>query len=100
MDTYRSEEHAHSPEAVPGPQVAHYSTGRLTPAQATVVDWWRARLLEDRPLPGPVLRDVREFLMVTWLSQQAGDNKEAAAEVRKRITALRTGGSKRDWRPY
>jgi aminoglycoside phosphotransferase (APT) family kinase protein len=51
--------------------------------------------------PGyPVLRDVREFLMVTWLSQQAGHDEEVAAEVRKRIVALRTGGSKRDWRPY
>lgn len=51
--------------------------------------------------PGyPVLRDVREFLMVTWLSQQAGHDEQAAAEVRKRIAALRTGGSKRDWRPY
>jgi aminoglycoside phosphotransferase (APT) family kinase protein len=51
--------------------------------------------------PGyPVLRDVREFLMVTWLSQKADHDEEAAAEVRKRITALRTGGSKRDWRPY
>lgn len=31
---------------------AHYSTGRLTPAQAELIDRWRARLLEDRPLPG------------------------------------------------
>jgi hypothetical protein len=30
----------------------HYSTGRLTPGQAAVVDRWRARLLLDRPLPG------------------------------------------------
>jgi hypothetical protein len=35
-----------------GPEAVHYSTGRLTPAQAAVVDRWRARLLEDRPLPG------------------------------------------------
>jgi hypothetical protein len=33
-------------------EAAHYSTGRLTAAQAAVVDRWRARLLEDRPLPG------------------------------------------------
>ena len=51
--------------------------------------------------PGyPVLRDVREFLMVTWLSQKAGHDELVAAEVRKRIVALRTGGSKRDWQPY
>lgn len=34
------------------PSFAHYSTGRLTPTQAELVDLWRARLLEDRPLPG------------------------------------------------
>lgn len=51
--------------------------------------------------PGyPILRDVREFLMVTWLSQKAPDDERAAAEVRKRIHALRTGASRRDWEPY
>jgi hypothetical protein len=30
----------------------HYSTGRLTGRQAGVVNRWRARLAEDRPLPG------------------------------------------------
>ncbi len=48
----------------------------------------------------PVLRDVREFLMVTWLSQKAGDDEKVAAEVRKRIASLRAGSSKRDWLPY
>ena len=48
----------------------------------------------------PVLRDVREFLMVTWLSQQADHDEQAAAEVSKRIASLRTGGSNSDWRPY
>jgi aminoglycoside phosphotransferase (APT) family kinase protein len=48
----------------------------------------------------PVLRDVREFLMVTWLSQKAGHDEQVAAEVRKRIAALRTDGSKRNWQPY
>jgi aminoglycoside phosphotransferase (APT) family kinase protein len=47
-----------------------------------------------------VLRDVREFLMVTWLSQKAGHDEQVAAEVRKRIASLRTGSSKRDWQPY
>ncbi len=60
MDTYQREECAQSPEAAPEPEFAHYSTGRLTPAQATVVDRWRARLLEDRPLPGQ--RPVPEML--------------------------------------
>jgi hypothetical protein len=31
---------------------APYSTGRLTRAQADVINRWRARLREDRPLPG------------------------------------------------
>jgi hypothetical protein len=47
-----------------------------------------------------VLRDVREFLMVTWLSQKAGHDERAAAETRKRIADLRGGRSKRDWQPY
>ena len=34
-----------------GPPV-HYSTGRLTRAQADLVGAWRRRLQEDRPLPG------------------------------------------------
>ncbi|WP_030916436.1 phosphotransferase enzyme family protein [Streptosporangium amethystogenes] len=47
-----------------------------------------------------VLGDVREFLMVTWLSQQAGQDERAAAEVRKRIRALRTNADRGDWEPY
>jgi len=51
--------------------------------------------------PGyPVMRAVREFLMVTWVIQQAGDKQKAAAEARKRITALRTGASRKDWGPF
>src|SRR3569833_8189 len=51
--------------------------------------------------PGyPVLRDVREFLMVTWLSQKAPGDERVTAEVQRLITALRTGGSKKDWQPY
>lgn len=47
----------------------------------------------------PILRDVREFLMVTWLAQKADDD-QSAVEVRKRIHALRTGGSRKDWQPF
>jgi thiamine kinase-like enzyme len=51
--------------------------------------------------PGyPVMRAVREFLMVTWVIQQAGDSEHAAAEANKRIKALRTGVSRKDWKPY
>ena len=51
--------------------------------------------------PGyPVMRSVREFLMVTWVIQKAPESKEAAAEASKRIVALRTGASRKDWQPY
>jgi aminoglycoside phosphotransferase (APT) family kinase protein len=51
--------------------------------------------------PGyPVMRSVREFLMVTWVIQKAAENEQAAAEARKRISALRTGASRKDWHPY
>ena len=48
----------------------------------------------------PVMRSVREFLMVTWIAQKAGESDQAATEVRKRILALRTGASRKDWSPY
>ncbi len=51
--------------------------------------------------PGyPVMRSVREFLMVTWVIQKAPESAQAAAEAAKRITALRTGASRKDWQPY
>ena len=51
--------------------------------------------------PGyPVMRAVREFLMVTWVIQKAAESGQAAAEAAKRIAALRTGASRKDWRPY
>ena len=47
--------------------------------------------------PGyPVLREVREFLMVTWVIQKASENERTAAEARKRIAALRSGASRKD----
>jgi aminoglycoside phosphotransferase (APT) family kinase protein len=51
--------------------------------------------------PGyPVMRAVREFLMVPWVIQQASESPRMAAEARKRISALRTGASRKDWEPY
>ena len=51
--------------------------------------------------PGyPVMRAVREFLMVTWIIQKAPESGQAAAEAVKRIAALRTGASRKDWQPY
>jgi aminoglycoside phosphotransferase (APT) family kinase protein len=51
--------------------------------------------------PGyPVMRAVREFLMVTWIIQKAPESGQAAAEAAKRIAALRIGASRKDWQPY
>ncbi|MBY8345092.1 aminoglycoside phosphotransferase family protein [Streptomyces spinosirectus] len=47
-----------------------------------------------------ILRRIRELLMVTWLSQNAGTNPRAAEEVEKRVATLRSGGSRRDWAPF
>jgi len=48
----------------------------------------------------PVMREVREFLMVTWIAQKSGESEQVAREAEKRITALRTGASRKDWKPY
>ena len=51
--------------------------------------------------PGyPVLADIRELTMVTWLAQNAGESPEIAAEVTKRIADLRGGPGHRDWAPF
>jgi thiamine kinase-like enzyme len=51
--------------------------------------------------PGyPTMRAVREFLMVTWVIQKAAESPRAATEARKRIAALRTGASRKDWQPF
>jgi aminoglycoside phosphotransferase len=51
--------------------------------------------------PGyPVLRDMRELAMLSWLTQNAGERPQIAAEVRKRIADLRLGGGRRDWAPF
>jgi hypothetical protein len=47
-----------------------------------------------------VLRDVREFLMVTWLVQNAAEDTTVAREFDKRMQTLRTGASPRDWKPF
>ena len=40
--------------------------------------------------PGyPVMRDVRELLMVTWLAQNAAASREVAAELAKRVSTLK-----------
>lgn len=47
-----------------------------------------------------VLADVRELLMVTWLAWKAGESPKLAAEAAKRVAALRSGGSRRDWQAF
>ena len=64
-------------------------------------DFARVYGYDIRQWPGyPVLREIREFLMVTWLIQKAAEDARAAAEAAKRINALRTGASRMDWQPY
>ncbi len=46
-----------------------------------------------------VLADLRELIMVTWMSQNIGDEK-VAAEFAHRMESLRTNGSRRDWQPF
>ena len=51
--------------------------------------------------PGyPTLADIREFIMVTWVVQKAGENEKMSSEARKRIYAVRTGASRKDWLPF
>jgi hypothetical protein len=38
----------------------------------------------------PMLADIREFIMVTWIAQKANESEKASAEARKRLDALRT----------
>jgi hypothetical protein len=51
--------------------------------------------------PGyPMLANIREFIMTTWVVQKANEDGEFPAEARKRIDALRTGASRKDWLPF
>lgn len=48
----------------------------------------------------PVLADAREVMMTSWLARLASESEKAATEAHKRIVAMRTGGSRRDWAPF
>jgi aminoglycoside phosphotransferase (APT) family kinase protein len=51
--------------------------------------------------PGyPVLAAVREFIMVTWMILKADESDRTSDEARKRINALRSGTSRKDWLPF
>lgn len=47
-----------------------------------------------------VLADYREVAMTLWLCGKAGEDEHAAAEVHKRVEAIRSGGTKYDWAPF
>ena len=64
----------------------------------TFVDVYGFDLME---WPGyQVLADYREISMTLWLAGKAENDKASAAEVHKRVEAIRTGGSRRDWAPF
>jgi hypothetical protein len=51
--------------------------------------------------PGyPVLRSVRELLMVAWLAQNTREDPRISVELAKRIADLRAGDGRRDWGPF
>jgi Ser/Thr protein kinase RdoA (MazF antagonist) len=47
-----------------------------------------------------VLADYREIAMTLWLCGGADDDERAAAEVRKRVQSIKSGGNRRDWAPF
>jgi Ser/Thr protein kinase RdoA (MazF antagonist) len=50
--------------------------------------------------PGyPVLADLRELKMTLWVGRQVATDSRSAEEFAHRVRALRTGGSRKDWRP-
>lgn len=51
--------------------------------------------------PGyPTLAAIREFIQVTWMILKANENERTSAEARKRLSALRTGSSCKNWMPF
>ncbi|MFI8855126.1 phosphotransferase family protein [Streptomyces prasinus] len=46
------------------------------------------------------LADLRELMMVAWLGRQVATSERSADEFGRRLRALRTGGSRKDWRPF
>ncbi|MGW5675421.1 phosphotransferase [Streptomyces sp. NPDC003860] len=51
--------------------------------------------------PGyPVLADLRELKMTLWLGHQVATDERAAVEFARRVRAIRTDGSRKDWQPF
>jgi len=46
------------------------------------------------------LADTREFLMVTWLSQNAASGSLNERELDRRVATLKSGEGRRDWQPF
>jgi hypothetical protein len=46
------------------------------------------------------LADMREIAMTTWIAKKAATSAGAAVEAAKRISTIRTGGSRQDWGAY
>ena len=46
------------------------------------------------------LADMREIAMTSWMAKKADSSPESAAEAVKRIEAIRSDGSRRDWGVY
>jgi Ser/Thr protein kinase RdoA (MazF antagonist) len=47
-----------------------------------------------------VLRGIREFQMTTWLMQNIDHSSDTRAEFEVRVASLRSGNSRRTWRPF
>jgi hypothetical protein len=45
------------------------------------------------------LKELSEFLMVTWVITKAAQSRQVADEASKRIESIRTGASRKDWAP-
>lgn len=48
----------------------------------------------------PILAELREILMVTWIAHKAVESPALADEARHRMTSLRTGRGRRCWKPF
>ncbi|WP_445186989.1 phosphotransferase family protein [Pseudonocardia sp. Cha107L01] len=46
------------------------------------------------------LADYRELSMTLWLAGKAREDDSAAREISKRVSAIQTGGSRREWAPF
>lgn len=47
----------------------------------------------------PTMKELSEFLMVTWVITKSGESQHVADEASKRIEALHTGASRKNWDP-